>query len=82
MAKESMNEKNNNPTYYEVPTCSVSGCGRTTDLLKHRYSEDLTCESCVNEMVEKLEHEKMIEEEESMNFRDENEALTLFERNK
>lgn len=64
MAKETMTERNSNPAYYETIFCSVSGCGRTEDLLKHRYSDEMTCVTCVNAMVEKIEEQKRIEEEE------------------
>lgn len=82
MGKETQSERNSNPIYFEVIQCSASGCDRKTDLLKHNSSEEILCVDCVNKLVEEIEHAKMIEEEESMNFRDENEALTLWERNR
>ena len=60
MAKESMSERNSNPEYFETISCK---CGRATDLLKHRYSEEFACVDCANDLANKYREEKEREEE-------------------
>jgi hypothetical protein len=63
MAKESMSERNSNPFYFELVTCSGENCQSTSDLLVHRYSGEHMCATCINKLVEKINEEKEREHE-------------------
>lgn len=66
-------DRKEDPFYFEVVTCSAEGCTVKHDLLKHKYTDEMMCVDHVNELARKL-----AEENESA---EENEALTLLQRN-
>jgi len=67
--RETQQERNNNPRYFEVIECN--DCASKVDLRLHRYSEEILCEACV--CVCEIEYEPVIDND--------YEALTLYERN-
>jgi hypothetical protein len=62
----------NDPHFFEKAQCSE--CREFgVELMKHKFSDVLTCVECVNDELRKLEEEE--------DWGDENEALTLEQRN-
>ena len=78
MPRQTMNERNLDPFYYEVIQCSE--CCGVDGLLKHKFTEAFTCATCVDKINDDFNAAKRIDEETI--YKNENEALTLWERNK
>lgn len=67
--------RSNNPSYFERVECEI--CQSRDQIQIHRYSDRVMCDCCVNELLEQAAREDEIE---SGKYCDENEALTLAER--
>jgi len=77
-----MNERNSDPFYYETIQCSE--CCGVDGLLRHKFSEELTCKSCVRAIEEKFNEANRIAEEENCkhdDYRDMSYNELLTERN-
>lgn len=78
MPRQTMSERNSDPFYFETIQCSE--CCGVDGLLKHKFTDELTCSACVDKINDDFNAAKRIDEETL--YRDDNEALTLWERQK
>ncbi len=76
MAKEFEIRAKNSPYYFEKAQCSE--CREFgVELMKHKFSDILTCVECVNDALRKLEDEN----EKHDDYRDQSYADLITERN-
>ena len=75
MPRQTMSERNADPFYFEVIQCSE--CCGVDGLLKHKFTDELTCANCVDKINADFNAAKKMDEERVF----ENEAMTLHERN-
>ena len=67
--RETQQERNNNPRYFEVIECN--DCASQSELRLHKFSEEILCEACV--CVRERDH--VVETDNQY------EGLSLYERN-
>lgn len=69
-----MQDRNTNPAYYERATCRE--CDTDQELVIHKFNGSVLCVHCLNSEINELTRF-----EEMNNEKDDNEALSITERN-